>query len=705
MTPSAETGKRISRKQIIITFTGLLVFSVLVYLPELFFSLNFNRADVKKKIDAYFKDRLLQVSYDGVAAGFYTGVKLINFRISAEDDFSRGRYLLRADSISLASPFTFKYSKPENLTVESGIWRVYINDYEENALVMKQLTNWFLKSREKLSIDLDTSTLYIHFEGRGYAKDIWQIQNIDGHILNKADHLIMNLTYHDTEWGKAALHYKSEECNKKRCDLVGGSIGWQGKGLSLKFIRLFYPELEILSGNVKGQMAVKSPQADVSVASFSADIEVSDLQIRREQQPFIQIDNGLFRLKGQSTTDETDIEGEGKLSGYSWQLKLKQKKKSALPESFIFSVVPGDDQRQKLNLPYGSELTGLDKLKIDLKKGSRNRGDLTARLQINNGIFLPGRYDIPVKINNVDIQINKNKLESITQIEYLKSDMQVQLSGDFTPVASSYRETNTPLFRGFDSDPVPIMVFNSDLNGRVNSSTLILSDLNPLIAYIYEKYTLEIIYGFQKNWLPSRIRDREWFHRYIRYLDFKTALNINLLYYSKTGKMALNGETGTRGESFYFDISDKDGTNSFNFVYSYTGNLPYISGKAELSLDSQPVLPPIIMQDALVKKYKTVKIDYDFKSLGEWPVDIYLYYTSRGDYTYTEAIPVEELRPEGVSEVWNTLSFSARRKSDTGYISGIRAENGNVIMTGSGRWYEENTRRSYRFRTDLRVRD
>jgi hypothetical protein len=231
------------------------------------------------------------------------------------------------------------------------------------------------------------------------------------------------------------------------------------------------------------------------------------------------------------------------------------------------------------------------------------------------------------------------------------------------------------------------------LRGKVSCpltiDTLYWADIRPYVDAWLKDYWEEVQEGIQYSWLPSQLRRREYFVRFIQYLDFSMPIDIKRFVWS--AEMPLKG-------NFYFSplyggggfkLESPDGKNSTSLVISYGSNepnAPYMSHNLNLNLDyAYELLSPWFGEDYF-EYFSSAQIVHFNNFMGERPADHYLKSVSVTDMRLTRVRLGKWARAQALPLQWETVDVKTNRSNGYGAISLIRAENDNNILTGYGEY-------------------
>jgi hypothetical protein len=231
------------------------------------------------------------------------------------------------------------------------------------------------------------------------------------------------------------------------------------------------------------------------------------------------------------------------------------------------------------------------------------------------------------------------------------------------------------------------------LRGKVacplTMDTLHWADIRPFVDAWLKDYWEEVQEGIQYSWLPSRLRRREYFVRFIQYLDFSMPIDIK--------RFTWGAEMPLKGSFFFsplyggggFKLESPDGKNSTSLMVSYGSNepnAPYMSHNLNLNLDyAYELLSPWFGEDYF-EYFSSAQIVHFNNFMGERPADHYLKSVSVTDMRLTRVRLGKWARAQALPLQWEIVDVKTNRSNGYGAISLIRAENDNNILAGYGEY-------------------
>lgn len=684
---------------------GLLLWQVLDFLPMLFF----NSKAFQAKLEQYIDASRLAISYQGIDVSLFRGVRIIGVRVSFDRDFSRGRYLLEAPAVYIRKPLSFigaeESALPEGarVIIEDGKIGYWVTSDSADRELVQQVRNLFQKDR-RYHIECDSCRFSLNVKDNSYFQEATPVEHLSFTLHHGGKEVQTLVRYESSAIGSGDFFGRFDACSSMQCDDLEGYWYFKPSNLRLAILNNFQKDIDITSGTASGEMAFDRKLTDIvkkvrgkevtvrePLSNFRMAMSSRNFAVRRKKLPWYEVDafsiDTRMQIKGTSSTGYV----RGALDDYKIQAEFEDLRPEALPEKYLFRIEPEIFGEKRLNLPAHRVLKGLRGLSINLsgRKGNKyTKSEIS--LDIANGAFIAGENLTPLLLPAVQVNLTDEKLSG--QVRALAGSS--LFSADLSGAVELYPVQFVPLLDALLREAAGAeerTIFS--LRGKVicplTVETLNWADIRPFVDAWLKDYWEEVQEGIQYSWLPSRLRRREYFVRFIQYLDFSMPIDIK--------RFAWGAEMPLKGSFFFsplyggggFKLESPDGKNSTSLMVSYGSNepnAPYMSHNLNLNLEFAYELLSPWFGDEYFEYFSSAQITHFNNFMGERPADHYLKSVSLTDMRLTRVRLGKWARAQALPLQWETVDVKTNRSNGNGAISLIRAENDNNVLSGYGEY-------------------
>lgn len=683
--------------------TGLLLWQLLDALPMLFF----NSKAFQAKLEQYVDASRLAISYQGIDVSLFRGVRIIGVRVSFDRDFSRGRYLLEAPAVYIRKPLSVisadESAVPESarLIIEDGKIGYWVTSDSADRELLQQVRSLLQKGR-RYHIECDGCRFSLNVKDNSYFQEVTPVEHLSFTLHHGSREIQTLVRYESSAIGSGDFFGRFDACSSMQCDDLDGYWYFKPTNLRLAILNNFQKDVDITSGTASGEIAFdrKLTEAvrqvrgkDVAVreplSNFRMAMSTRNFAVRRKKLPWYEVDafsvDTRMQIKGSSSTGYV----RGALGDYSLQAEFEDLRPEALPEKYLFRVEPAIFGEKRLNLPAHRVLKGLRGFSINLsgRKGNKyTRSEIA--LDIADGAFIAGENLPPLLLPSVQLNLNNEKLSGQVRALAGSSAFSADVSGSVELYPVQFVPLLDALLRDTTSaEERTIFSLRGKINCPLMADSVKWADIRPFVDAWLRDYWQEVQEGIQYSWLPSRLRRREYFVRFIQYLDFSMPIEIR--------RFAWGAEMPLKGGLFFspqygggsFKLESPDGKNSTSLTISYGSdepNAPYMSHSLNLNLDNAYELLSPWFGDEYFEYFSSVQLTHFNNFMGERPADHYLKSVSVTDIRLTRVRLGAWARAQALPLQWETVDVRTNRSNGNGAIAAIRAENDNNILSGYG---------------------
>lgn len=693
-------------KYLIIAVSCVVLWQILDYLPNFFFDRKTFQARLEEHIDA----SKLAISYQGIDVSLFQGVRIIGVRVSFDRDFSRGRYLLEAPAVYVRIPLGWvtpegDWLSKARIIVEEGKIGYWITSEGADQTMLTQVKS-LLQDKLKYHVECHDCSFYLNVKDNSYFQEVTPVQKLHFTVNHAGKEVQTLVRYESSVIGDGDFFGKFAACDSMACDDLQGYWYFKPSNLKMALLNNFQKEFDIASGLASGEIAFdrtlvkktqqvkgKPVETREAVSNFRVAMGTRDFSVRKDKIDWYRsaafsIDTKML-VRGSSATGSA----QATLDDYNVQADFEDLRPDALPEKYVFRVTPRRFGKKLLRLPSQLTLNGLRNFSINL---SERRGNKYAKSEINLDIS-DGYLQIgdagkipPLMLPEVKFDLVNEKLSGVARVNSGFSTLAAQLSGNVDLYPVQFKPlTNAMLRQSKDAEEKKIFALRGTVLAPMSADNLYWSDLKPYVNAWLDDYWREVQAGIAYSWLPSHLKRREYYVRFIQYLDFSMPIDIKNFVFSS--QMPLKGSLffAPSYSGGGFRLASADGQNSTSLSLSMGGdepNSPYMQHDLKLKLDgAYDLLTPWFGED-FFDYYSSVEIVHINNFNGERPADHYLKSNAATDIRFKRVRLGKWGRAQNLPLQWETVDIRTNRQNGAGVVTSIRAENDNNLLSGFGEY-------------------
>lgn len=683
----------------------LVAWQIIDYLPMFFF----NTKNFQAKLERLLDQSRLAISYQGIDVSFFRGVRVIGVRVSFDRDFSRGRYFLQAPAVYIRQSLLFTANESDTplekarILIENGQLAYWITAEEADKEFLQQLRG-LLQVGKNYHVECSNCRFNLNVKDNSYFQETTTVEQLDFTLRHGGQEIQTLVHYESSAIGYGDFFGRFGACSSLQCDDLEGYWYFKPSRLQLSVFNNFQKDFEIASGSASGELAFdrrivgvakKEKGKEVIVkeafSNFRMSVSTGSLRLSKKKQTWYETETLSIDTKMQINAGSSTGYARARIDSYDLKAEFANLRPDGLPESYFFQIVPTAFSSKKLNLPANQTITGLEEFSINLRERKGNKyADTAIILKMNNGKFIVGKAVPPLQLPFVEIILRDEKIAGKVRAMVGNSQLEAELAGALELYPVQYVPLKTVLLRELaDAVERTIFTLRGKVSGYLKSDKVNWSDAKPFVDFWLRGYWQEVAEGIQYSWLPSRLRRREYFVRFIQYLDF--SLSIDIKSFDWGPQMPLKG-------SLYFSplygggafkLESADGKNSTALTVSYGSNepnAPYMSHNLVLNLENAySLLAPWFGTDYF-EHFSSAQILHSDNFMGERPADHYLKSTSVTEIRLTQVRLGRWAQAQALPLQWETVEVRANRSNGYGTISSVRAENDNTILSGYGEY-------------------
>ncbi|MBV6492740.1 MAG: hypothetical protein LDLANPLL_00737 [Turneriella sp.] len=695
-----------ARIKIIILFSLLIVlFLIADALPSFFF----NKKAFQQRLNEAIDSSALAISYQGVEVSLLRGVRIIGLRVSFDNEFARGRYLLEAPSVYLRKTIFFSPASAADafanarVIIEGGKLNYYVTADDSDREVLTEVRR-LLQKNLNYHVECNDCNFTLHVKDENYFQEITPVKTVYFTVRHSGQEIETLLRYESSAIGDGDFFGKFKSCASSECTDLEGYWYFKPIGLKAPLFNNFQKKYHIQSGIVSGEIAFdrnlihteitkrgKTEIVKKPISNFHLSASAKNFVLTQKKQEWYRADsfsiNTKMLIEGVSATGYA----RAALDDYNVNVEFEDLRPDELPAKYSFRVEPQRFSNKTIHLPTHKKITGLENLEVNL---SGRKGDkytkAEANIKISDGNFyLTDENKLPaIKINTAEFSLSEEKLTGTINAAFGASPINFETSGSLELYPVSFKPRIDSLMREHGDVPEQkIFALRGRLTSSLKSPQISLDDVKPFINYWLDDYWQNVREGMHYSWMPSHFKRREYFVRFFQYMDFSMPITIENFDWGE--------KTPLKGELFFapqytggvFRLSSADGKNWTNISMSYGGdetNAPWYTHNLRLDLkNGYELLRPWLGND-FFEYFSGVELALDNNYNGERDADHYLKATSVTDLVLKRVRLGKWARKKELPLQWDTISVRANRSNGFGTISSVRAENENTIISGYG---------------------
>ncbi|MBS0618520.1 MAG: hypothetical protein JSR44_10040 [Spirochaetes bacterium] len=676
-------------------------------LPILFFNPRAFQQQLEKYIDASG----LAISYQGVDVSLFRGIRIIGLRVSFDRDFSRGRYLLEAPSVYLHVPLGWVHPNAANflaetrIVVEGGKLAYWITADSADSQVIAQARK-LLQENLAYHVECNGCEFALNVKDNSYFKEVTPIQNLYFTIKHLGKEVQTMVRYESSTIGSGDFFGKFKPCETLACEDLQGYWYFKPVKLNTRILNNFQKDLHIASGTVSGEVAFDRRLVDVErqlrgksttmrepQSIFRLAVNAHDFSISKKKKEWYRADT--FGVSTTITMQGTSATGSAKasLENYEIDAEFQDLRPDALPEKYIFRVKPNRFGKRLLYLPGGKRLTGLNDLTFHLAERVGNRyKKAELNFQVADGLFSLGDDTTipPLQIPLAELSLNNDKLTGNLQLRRGTSSLAAKADGVVSLYPVNFKpRTNSYIRESSATREHLIFALQGRVNAPIVCENIEWSEALPYVNFWLDDYWEEVKDGMQYSWLPSHLKRREWFVRFVQYLDFSMPIEVKNFSWGPATPLRGNFYFAPQYSGGGFRLESPDGRIATQLSVSYASdepNSPYLTHELRLKVDhAYELLKPWFGGDYFEYFYGA-EIVHNNNFNGERAADHYLKTMSVTDMRLSRVRLGNWARAQLLPLQWETIDVRANRGNGFGAVTSIKAENDNTILTGYGEY-------------------
>lgn len=675
---------------IVVTFVLTIFFAGLKIYISIFFPAHL----VLQKAQELIAQYPFAINFDDIEIQYVSGLVIRNLKISAEGDFNRGRNMFFADKV-IVSPKWPNFFKgqfvPEKIYFSQAQINFYIekNQFSEEDI---QPLNKLLEKFENMMIYFSQSQLNIFFIKSPYEKDLWSFANVKGKILFDEEKKIF-LEYFNPGIDQGEFFLEFNHC-EKFC-LALRKVMYKFEDFPLTRLNIFLNKEVHVTGKADGFF---SQEFNSTEKQRQSELNLKELSVYFNDEIFLSPVDIFLRVWENKKENYRQISLDSDFGGNQFHVEIVLNN-LAIPEFFLWET---KKISEKFVLPKEFYIKGLQNLFIKFYRKELNYFlDLNFSLK-EGGFYSKDKFFIYIPF--FSFEVNEKKLNGLADFFYNKTKIQIRSQGEINPILIEYRPIAYPLMTGYEKETYKILGTKAKLQGEIIVENLNFEEIKSGIVQLREFYQKKVIEALQQSYAPSRIRDREFFRRFLENLDLYLQIYIKNLVLSTRDILNGNGLLKINPNQAELKLFFSP-ENFLELQYSYPSNIPYLSGRYEVFLNEGYPFISIWMDKNIMESCQWVRWQYAFSASGESFSDLYLSHNGRGSLFFNGIILGEEAKKRYLALNWDELTVLYKRTGAYTEIQRYEAKNQNFLLTGSGTIRESNLRKKYQFNIKLSQRN
>lgn len=676
---------------------------ILDFLPAFFF----DKKKFQAQLDNVIDQSRLAVSYQGVDVSLFRGVRIIGVRVSFDKDYSRGRYLLEAPAVYVRKPLTFfssddaSWLQSARIIIEEGKFGYWItSDGADQEFISQART--LLQVDKLFHVECDSCSFNLSVKDNSYFREDTPVEAFQFTLSHSGKEVKALFHYNSSAIGRGDFASQFDACKTAECSDLEGYWTLKSTQLKLALLNNFQKEFLVTSGLATGSIAFDRKLVEVEkkirgkttlvkegLSHFRMTLENQDFAVKKKKKAWY--DAEKFSVDTQMTIRGHSSTGYVKASvdDYDIQADFADLEAESVPAKYIFSITPHKFGKKLLRLPMGRSIRGLTRFSINLSERRGQKYSKTeAFLDLEDASFIAQPDVPPIEIPSLHLALENDKVVGSVEGRVGESDFNAKLSGNLELYPARYEPLRNMFIREHgDGDVQTIFALRGKVACPVAIKSLFWRDLKPFIDAWLTDYWEEVEEGIQYSWLPSYFKRREYFVRFLQYLDFSMPIEIERFDWgpqlSLKGSLYFSPVYGGGG----FKLQSSDAKNFTSLMVSYGGadnNGPYMTHEMKLSLDhAYDLLEPWFGKNYF-KYFSHLEMTHFNNFMGERSADHYLKSTSVTDLQMSRIRLGSWASEQSLPLQWESLSVRTNRGNGYGAVSSIRAENENTILSGYG---------------------
>ena len=679
-----------------------LFFVILLQIVNISFGLIFDNVKVRHRIDDLIDKSNLAISYQGIEFSIFNGLRIIGAKVSFDSDFSRGRYFLDAEEVylrgSVLALYNFNIENPEQLRVvfNRTKFSVWMQDASDGEFIKEKIKAIFYQNF-KVHSECHDCEFEFNYKGNQYKKETTLITNLNFSFIKNIEALDMYLTYRDSSMGNANVTLHSPLQGDGEC-IRGASALIELNSFPVAAMNYFQSNYQFISGKFSGGFFVNQKTckaSDLTKKSESVKTELKaqsnfkfeNIQIANEKQAWYdaKLIAGKFTYGKIDDTATANISAT--IDNYQVNLAFDNLTEKKIPTHALLTVTPLGDAKNYLTLPGGVKINGVKELKFELGEPSYNtykKSELKFEILDGEIYEIAAGYRYSIKLSKLVAQLKDSQFNLETNGSIEGESFSATMQGALGIIPISYTPIPDIVSRRTFGEEIKIIALKSKLMGGIKIPRLKWQNFIPWIRWYQNEYWVRVRKWMQYSWLPSKVREREYFVRFIENMDVILNIEIENLIFEQT--MPLKGyffmSPGYANAGLTLESPDKAISNKF--VVSYFMNEPYFQHEIRLDLkQGYSILSPFLNTEQ-IEYFSSVQLAMIDNYSGERVADHYLKSATGGQLRLTKVRLGKYAEENFLPRQWNILEIHYNNMNSRGQITQFKAENDNQIMVGYG---------------------
>jgi hypothetical protein len=647
---------------------------------------------MKQQIDRLIRDSKLEIAYESINYSFLDGLVIQRLRVSSNQDFSLGRVFFEAPEISVPIQLSVFLGEPLRVRLNRGRWSFYLANEEEQLLLNNQLENWFSKSLNFKFVMIDNSVV-LHSRNTNYDKQQIDIEKVNGSFENlKKGKFLVKLRYESQKLGEGVVNFH-QKCTTL-CPLTEGEVSWEGSSLPLKMLDWWVEEKFQLEGTASGTFSMNLLPSE-SRQQFRAELTLDKLKLFKEEALVLQGFLDYAEISADYTKDKLKLNSKGLWSDHNFELTYEKDNKAPLPSYIKLNVNNPENKDSALLFSSENSLTGLEHFSLEYALNKKNIVTGSAKIIVNNGVLQVSKQE-KIQLSKFQLDWNENFLKVQMQAKRLDTKAEFGLQGPLRLATRLHIKAAFPLIRGFQrSKKEHILTGRGRLDG-----TLEVEQFNPAqwlgpFKGMQESWHARIKAEEDFRWMPSRVRDRIWFQRFIEGMQYNVRLKFLEIFFSENKFLTIDGFLSVDGYKSALELEEREKTQRASIRSLHGGNVPYFIFNFDYLLQGDFPFLNLWHPLSLFASFQECSGSIRIKTNGELPVHMQ-YNRQVNEYGRCSSVELERsLQEQGLIPRWTEVSFSSTGRSDSGRLINLRGFKDRYFFNAGGGYSVKNFKPNY----------
>lgn len=672
-------------KRILFTLKMLLVGVVALLLSWslLFFQLKraFPPEVAKKQLESFITSSDLGITYESIRYTIFEGITIQRLRISSSEDFSLGRILFEAPRVTIPVQIAPIIGSLPRVKIENAEWNLYLENPEEQDLFDKQLEKWSSLATN-LKFVLVSNSVLIHLQKANYEKQTIAIRKVSGSFKNmQKGKLEARFAYNSSMLGSGTIQFQ-QECSGK-CSYRQGRLNWEGLRLPLSMLNWWLEDgLEVngtVSGSVNSQLIPTGNRQQ-----FQAALSLEKLKLYEDEELIIEGFSDHANIFIENTIEKLKVSSTGLWSNHGFQFTYEKRSRAELPNVFKLTLEKPAQQESALQFSQQNYLTGLEHFSLSYLLNDRGIIESSAKLKITAGVLQVSKQE-KVQLEDLKLNWEKNFFKLQLFAKRLDSKAEFSLQGPLRLVTRQHIKAAFPLIRGFKrSKREQILTGRGRLDGTLEVEQFDPAQWLGPFKEMQESWHQQILAEEDFRWMPSRVRDRVWFQRFVEGMQYNVRLKFLEIFFSENKFLTIDGFLNVDGFKAVLELEELEKSQRVSIRSLHGGNVPYFTFSFDYLLEGDFPFLNLWHPLPLFASFSSCLGSVRVKTNGELPVHMH-YNRQVSEYGNCSEVELERtLQEQGLIPRWDQVRFSSSGRSDSGRLSSIRGIKDKYSFTAGG---------------------